>query len=436
VRNIISDARLSTATGTAPNITFIGFTTDDRALYNMFAYGMLKTSPNDYIENPSDKYRFGFFVKQGEARAVSFTIPILKKQNDTEVLVFIHRGNTQEKVDEISGAGYHPKRQTLFWEYDTRLGRRWNVDPIFNSSESRYLYFGDNPVVYSDKLGNQKSIKTDLVNGGIGYSGESKGRNKVNAYIKALFTGGKLTECSNNVFEVHYKIKKKSSNGGYSNNNIGSSSSNNNKFTLVARTFIPADKLIVPKYIPSNAYAFGGDNRNCYDAYATKFRTEQKEVIDFNNQNVSILTNIATPTIAYDKKGNQIDKSNPAKAGPDPTSMFYDNNTVVIKMKIDATNKLVMGAPAIDYEFKTTIEKKDDKINFTFYGFKDGFPACEIWLINNSTLQTYLLLNFTSDQTGTTVSDLWPPMENSYFLNGVAKPTASKCYFYNTPNSK
>jgi hypothetical protein len=33
--------------------------------------------------------------------------------------------NGQEKVDEISGVGNH--NTALFWEYDTRLGRRWNV---------------------------------------------------------------------------------------------------------------------------------------------------------------------------------------------------------------------------------------------------------------------------------------------------------------------
>ena len=35
--------------------------------------------------------------------------------------------NGQEKVDEIAGAGNHTTAE--FWEYDTRLGRRWNRDP-------------------------------------------------------------------------------------------------------------------------------------------------------------------------------------------------------------------------------------------------------------------------------------------------------------------
>jgi Type VI secretion system (T6SS), amidase effector protein 4 len=166
VRNIISDARLSTASGTAPNITFIAFATDDRALYNMFAYGMPKTSPNDYIENPTDKYRFGF--------------------------------NTQEKVDELSGAGNH--NTALFWEYDTRLGRRWNVDPIYNGSESRYLCMGNNPIAMNDILGN-KAI--DFKNEGNGENGSvsqqiGKGVNAVVSRLVQIATLGTRTKIDEN----------------------------------------------------------------------------------------------------------------------------------------------------------------------------------------------------------------------------------------------
>jgi hypothetical protein len=39
--------------------------------------------------------------------------------------------NGQEKDDEVSGAGNTMTAE--FWEYDTRLGRRWNVDLEFLS---------------------------------------------------------------------------------------------------------------------------------------------------------------------------------------------------------------------------------------------------------------------------------------------------------------
>ena len=59
--------------------------------------------------------------------------------------------NTQEKVDEISGAGNHTT--AMFWEYDTRLGRRWNLDPKPDAAISNYATFRNNPILFTDILG-------------------------------------------------------------------------------------------------------------------------------------------------------------------------------------------------------------------------------------------------------------------------------------------
>ncbi len=64
--------------------------------------------------------------------------------------------NTQEKVDEIAGIGNHTT--ALFWEYDTRLGRRWNLDPVFKEYESPYSTFGNNPILFTDWKGNDTTI--------------------------------------------------------------------------------------------------------------------------------------------------------------------------------------------------------------------------------------------------------------------------------------
>jgi len=56
--------------------------------------------------------------------------------------------NGQEKVNEISGMGNHNTAE--FWEYDTRLGRRWNVDPVDQISISNYAVFRNSPLVYTD----------------------------------------------------------------------------------------------------------------------------------------------------------------------------------------------------------------------------------------------------------------------------------------------
>ena len=39
--------------------------------------------------------------------------------------------NGQEKTNEISGAGNHTTAK--FWEYSTRVGVRWNTDPVVDA---------------------------------------------------------------------------------------------------------------------------------------------------------------------------------------------------------------------------------------------------------------------------------------------------------------
>jgi hypothetical protein len=59
--------------------------------------------------------------------------------------------NTQERIDEIKGVGNH--NTAKFWEYDTRLGRRWNLDPVIDPSESPYAANKNNPILYNDPAG-------------------------------------------------------------------------------------------------------------------------------------------------------------------------------------------------------------------------------------------------------------------------------------------
>ena len=73
----------------------------------------------DVCDEVGDKYRFGF--------------------------------NGQEKVNEWSGIGNHNTAQ--FWEYDTRTGRRLNLDPVPQISISDYATFGLNPILNVDPSG-------------------------------------------------------------------------------------------------------------------------------------------------------------------------------------------------------------------------------------------------------------------------------------------
>jgi hypothetical protein len=63
--------------------------------------------------------------------------------------------NTQEKTDEIAGSGNHTT--ALYWEYDSRIGRRWNLDPVYNSDISRYSVNGNNPNYFRDPNGDFKT---------------------------------------------------------------------------------------------------------------------------------------------------------------------------------------------------------------------------------------------------------------------------------------
>ena len=60
--------------------------------------------------------------------------------------------NGQEKDDEVSGAGN--SMSSSFWQYDTRLGRRWNIDPVIKHHESSYSAFSNNPIIFVDPEGN------------------------------------------------------------------------------------------------------------------------------------------------------------------------------------------------------------------------------------------------------------------------------------------
>jgi hypothetical protein len=59
--------------------------------------------------------------------------------------------NGQEKDNEVYGAGNLNTAE--FWEYDTRLGRRWNVDPVVKPWESGYAVMGNCPIALCDPLG-------------------------------------------------------------------------------------------------------------------------------------------------------------------------------------------------------------------------------------------------------------------------------------------
>jgi RHS repeat-associated protein len=60
--------------------------------------------------------------------------------------------NGQEKETEITNTESH--YGTEYWMYDSRLGRRWNIDPVKKQHESSYATFANTPIWAIDPLGN------------------------------------------------------------------------------------------------------------------------------------------------------------------------------------------------------------------------------------------------------------------------------------------
>ncbi len=93
---------------------------DPRSATDYYPYGMAIASRSKALDNTdTEKYPYGF--------------------------------GGQQKSDEIDAAGNSYTAQ--FWQYDARIGRRWNIDPVDQFSISNYAAFGNNPVSRVDPLG-------------------------------------------------------------------------------------------------------------------------------------------------------------------------------------------------------------------------------------------------------------------------------------------
>ncbi len=59
--------------------------------------------------------------------------------------------NTQEKDNEVAEGIYTAEH----WEYDSRLGRRWNTDKVVYPWQSVYACFNNNPILFIDPYGDE-----------------------------------------------------------------------------------------------------------------------------------------------------------------------------------------------------------------------------------------------------------------------------------------
>ncbi|WP_149696630.1 hypothetical protein [Chitinophaga sp. CF418] len=133
--------------------------------------------------------------------------------------------NGQEKSNEVKGEGNSYTAE--YWEYDPRMGRRWNVDPKPEVSVSSYATFLNGPILWIDPLGDKVKLRREngvtkeefkQMKNGIGelrrnsssfakIYNDLDGRKETYYYTATNEDGGKTPEGGNEIrIGVHYKI--------------------------------------------------------------------------------------------------------------------------------------------------------------------------------------------------------------------------------------
>jgi hypothetical protein len=98
----------------------------------------------------------------------------------------------QERSTEINENSYTAE----FWQYDSRIGRRWNVDPVKKDYESPYSVLGNNPIWFIDTNGADTTINGNRYKDLAPVIVKAK-RNK--PYVPEVdFIGSKLTAYNSN----------------------------------------------------------------------------------------------------------------------------------------------------------------------------------------------------------------------------------------------
>jgi RHS repeat-associated protein len=112
-----------------------------------------------------------------------------------------HGFNGQERDNEIDPTGSTYTAE--YWEYDSRIGRRWNVDPIVKPGESPYAAFSSNPILFSDPDGDNSviTVKKDK-NGNVTDVNIS-----ATVFIKGKGASAKRAEALNKAAKNTYKTK-------------------------------------------------------------------------------------------------------------------------------------------------------------------------------------------------------------------------------------
>jgi RHS repeat-associated protein len=156
----------------------VGYYPELLALNDYYPFGMLMPDRNPAAGNG---YRFGF--------------------------------NGQEKTDEVYGKGN--LNTALFWEYDTRIARRWNVDPMAPKAPgwSPYVAMANNPILMFDPDGAwpwpiwARSFISTSTTGGGKFRGDGRGPSTVTTNDVTSRVWLNFTYDATNRAITDYKVK-------------------------------------------------------------------------------------------------------------------------------------------------------------------------------------------------------------------------------------
>ncbi|WP_440134895.1 RHS repeat domain-containing protein, partial [Chitinophaga sancti] len=150
--------QIGTGKNIASNITRDGETVPATLVLSQRA----NNTPATYMATESISFEDGFVSGTGDEFTTLIVDPSNNSNSDNGVSYgIIVKGyrygfNRQERSDEIAGEGNHNTAE--FWEYDPRIGRRWNVDPKPNISFSPYSVLEGNPIWRYDILGDTGQV--------------------------------------------------------------------------------------------------------------------------------------------------------------------------------------------------------------------------------------------------------------------------------------
>ena len=96
-----------------------------------------------YIVSESDYYPYGMTMEKRSFASSEYRFGF----------------NTQEKSTELGEDTYTAE----FWQYDSKIARRWNNDPRPNTSISVYAAFAGNPIMFNDKKGDTLDINNHVI---------------------------------------------------------------------------------------------------------------------------------------------------------------------------------------------------------------------------------------------------------------------------------